>query len=186
MEKRMPSLKAFLKVIDRIVNWSSQIISFLIYPCVIIIVVEVIRRYAFNDPSIWGHELSTFFFGIVCVVGGGYATLKRGHVVVDIFINRLNPRKRAIMDIITMLFFFFFAYVLLTRGWESFLWSVRIGEHTQTAWGPPFYPIKFFIPFGAVMFLLGGLSKLIEDILIVLGKENPEVLLGEKGDSSHA
>jgi len=30
------------------------------------------------------------------------------------------------------------------------------------------------------------LSKLIEDILIVLGKENPEVLLGEKGDSSHA
>jgi len=40
--------------------------------------------------------------------------------------------------------------------------------------------------FGVVMFLLGGLSKLIEGILIVLGKENPEVLLGEKGDNSDA
>ena len=164
-------MRILIKVTDQIVNWSSQTISFLIYPCILIIVVEVIRRYIFGDPSVWGHELSTFFFGIVCMVGGGYAMLRRGHVIIDVIISRLSLRKRAVMDIITMLVIFFFAAILLWRGIESFIWSMKLSEHTQTAWGPPLYPVKFFIPFGAALLILGGLNKLIEDIALVMKKD---------------
>jgi len=144
----------------------GQILSFLFYVMAGIMIFEVIARYIFNSPTIWVYELALFLFAITCLVGGGYVLLQKGHVNVDIFYNRLRPRGRAILDLFSAPFFFFFAVMLLWQGTKLFLNSLSFWEHSTSLWGPPLYPIKLALPIGAALILLQGLVKFIKDIII--------------------
>ena len=47
-----------------------------------------------------------------------------------------------------------------------------IGELSFTDWAPPYYPIKFMMPFGGFLLLLQGIVWLIRDIhMAVTGRE---------------
>ena len=43
-------------------------------------------------------------------------------------------------------------------------------ETSYSAWNPPIWPIKAMIPLGTLLLLLQGIAKLLQDILIALGR----------------
>ena len=46
------------------------------------------------------------------------------------------------------------------------------GEASFTDWAPPYYPVKFMMPFGGVLLLLQGVVWLIRDIhMAATGRE---------------
>jgi TRAP-type mannitol/chloroaromatic compound transport system permease small subunit len=83
----------------------------------------------------------------------------------EIFHNRLSPRGRAILDLITAPLFFLFIGILLWKGGE-FAWSsISRMETSGSYWGPPLYPFKAMIPIGAFMLAMQGLTKFIRDFV---------------------
>jgi len=44
-------------------------------------------------------------------------------------------------------------------------------EHTQTPWGPPYYPLKIVIPLSAFLLLLAGVAKFIRDFFRAYKRE---------------
>ena len=50
----------------------------------LLLLVEVIRRYVFNSPSVWGGELAQLLFGAYAILSGGVVLRENGHVNVDI------------------------------------------------------------------------------------------------------
>jgi len=163
-------MRKFVSIIDTVTEWSGRAVSILVYPVILVVLTEVILRYGFNSPTIWVHETSAYMFGALAVAGGGYVILHGGHITIDLVSGRMAPRKRAILEMVLSLFFFFFVYMVLWQGSAALLRSIAWNEHTQSVWGPPQWPLKMFVPVGGALLLLAGISKFVKDLYTALGK----------------
>lgn len=167
----MKTLDAVLTFIDNLNDWVGRILAYGIFLMFILVLTEVIRRYFFNSPTVWGNELTQLIFGVYVILSGGHILARGGHVNVDIFYARLSPKGRAIADIITFTIFFLFCGILLYYS-SSLAWeSLTTLEHSQSAWNPPLYPFKLMIPVAALLLLLQGTAKLIRDIRVLVSSE---------------
>ena len=159
-----------LKYIDNLSRATGVFACALILIVLGVILYEVLMRYVFSTSQIWAYETSQFAFGTLIVIGGAYTLLHQAHVRMDIFYSRMSPRGRAIMDIITFVFFLTFVGLLLWKGWTVGWRSFNFGERSESAWAPPTWPVKLMIPVGAFLVLLQGLAFLARDILYLMGK----------------
>ncbi len=123
---------------------------------------EIIARTFFNSPTTWAHEASVMVFAALTILSGAYTLRYRGHVNMDLFyMNRRSPE--AILDVIS--FRSSWPSALPSSGWLEFAYrSVKALEISQSDWAPPLWPIKLFIPLGAVLLLLQGCANLVSDI----------------------
>ena len=164
----MRKLTAILGFIDALNDWVGRVISFGVLLMFLLVLSEVIRRYFFNAPTVWGTELTQLTFGMYVVLSGGHIMRWGGHVNVDILYSRFSLKAKNIIDIITFSLFFLFCGMMVLYG-GSLAWeSLTIWEHSNSAWGPPIYPVKMMIPIGAFLLLLQGVAKLIRDILTLV------------------
>lgn len=156
-------MERFLAIIDGISDWAGKLFAFVVLAATLGIVVEVIMRYVFNAPPVWGLELSVYLCGITYLMGGAYAELARAHVRVDIIYERWSPRVRAIIDLVTKPFFFFGVATLFWLGLEWTISAFVKGTTSGTPWSPPVWPIRSFIVLGSLLLLLQGIATLVRD-----------------------
>lgn len=166
-------MKSFLSTIDRISEWAAKSIAYFIILAVGLVVSEVILRYAFDAPTIWGTELIIYLAATTYLIGGGYVLSLREHVRVDILYARLTSRMQAILDLVTSPLLFLFAGALLWAGVE-WVWEDIIAWNTSgSAWNPPIFPAKMAIPLAGFFMVLQGLARLIRDFKKAFtGKDN--------------
>ena len=165
-------MKSILAFIDQLSDWSGKIVSFLALVIMFIIGYEVVARYIFNAPTMWGTEAMTILCGIYAVMGGAYTLYIRGHVNVDVVYAALPKRMRVLIDVITTpLVFLYFVVVIWTSaiyGWES----LGLKETTGTVANLPVYPVKISLSVAAALITFQAIAKLIRDVqLLVTGKE---------------
>ena len=164
----MRKLIAVLGYVDALNDWVGKVLSFGVLFMFFLVLSEVIRRYFFNAPTVWGNELTQLIFGMYVILSGGHILRWGGHVNVDIVFSHFSTRARASIDICTFVLFLLFCGMMLLYG-GSLAWeSLSIWEHSDSAWGVPLYPAKMMIPIGAFLLLLQGFAKLIRDILTLL------------------
>jgi TRAP-type mannitol/chloroaromatic compound transport system permease small subunit len=167
-------LGKFVGAADWINERVGKVLSLFVLVMFGLLLMEVIRRYLLNAPTVWANELTQMFFGAYAVLSGGYILATGGHVNVDLFYSRLTRRKQARLDIITSLLFFMFGGMMLYYG-SALAWeSLSTFETSESAWNPPIYPIKLMIPVGAGLLLLQGTAKLLRDILILVKGEEAD------------
>lgn len=168
---RRVSLRKACQVVDAISEWTGKAVSFFLIPMCLLLVYEVIMRYGFNDPTAFSHETSVFLYGCTGMLAGAWVLCRDEHVRMDAVYGRLSPRIKAIIDLVTAPLFFFILAVLLWQGGDMAYFSVTMREHTQTPWGPPYYPLKIVIPLSAFLLLLAGMAKFIRDFFRVYKRE---------------
>lgn len=167
----MNLISAFTRAITSVNEWVGRWVSYLVWPMFFLLFLEVIFRYGFRRPTVWTNELSQMLFGAFAVLSGGYLIARGGHVNVDIIYSRLPRRARAFCDVLTSGAFFIFAGTVLYFG-ASMAWdSLSRLEHSQSAWNPPLYPVKLTIPLGALLLLLQGLAKFLNDLTVLVRGE---------------
>ena len=160
-----------LKMADAIGEWSGKIFSSLIPILMLVVLTEVAMRYVFNNPTIWTYETSTFIFGAAFMLGGAYTLIHKGHVKVDILYTRLSPRTRAIMDVVTFVFFLIFISIILWKGGDMVWKAFHSMERSGSSWNPVVWPSRLFIPIGAFLILLQGLAGFIRNIAAIVRRE---------------
>ncbi|WP_114313388.1 TRAP transporter small permease subunit [Thermus caldifontis] len=170
----MQTLLRFLSLIDALSLWSGRLVAWLTFLAVLILTSEVVRRYFFNAPTQWAHEVSTLLFGLLYVLAGAYALKEKAHVGVDIFYSRLPRKGQAWANILGFIFLMLFAGTLVAYGWKFFLASWQNREFSLANQAIPIFPFKLAIPVGAALLLLQGLANTIRDILVLLGKEEED------------
>ena len=162
-------------IIDRVSLHCGEFVAFWSVIAVFIYYYEVVARYVFNSPTNWAHESMFLMFGMQYLVAGSYAMLTGSHVRVDIFYARLNRRGKAIVDLLTSVFFFIFAGTLLVTGW-IFAADAMQGDNWQrwevsfTEWAIQYWPVKIAIMVGACLLVLQGLSQVLRDLSTVFAE----------------
>ena len=168
----MRKLENFLHFIDSISDWSGKIFSLLLLILLGVMLIEVVMRYIFNDPTIWGHEMGLYIFGAIIMLGGAYTLLHKGHVCMDAVHSKLSQKGRAIMDVATFIFFLIFVIALLWKGWDMTWKAFKFMERTESPWAPVIWPSRLVIPVGAFLLLLQGIATFVRNFLTATGRIN--------------
>lgn len=149
--------------IDRLSYLSGEFVSYWMVIAVFAYYYEVVARYVFNSPTIWVHEGMFLMFGMQYLIAGAYAALTDAHVKVDVFYAAWSPLRKAVVDLLTSVFFFIFAGTLLVTGWIFAMDATRVGEVSFSEWTIAYWPFKWAIAVGAVLLILQGIAKLLRD-----------------------
>jgi len=159
---------AFNRFVGRLNGFCGEFVAYWSAIAVFVYYYEVISRYVFNSPTNWAHESMFLMFGMQYLIAGGFVLREGGHVRVDVLYTNLSMRAKAILDLITSVFFFIFTIALLVTGWTFFSDSFGQSEVSFTEWHIQYYPVKFALPAGAALLILQGIAQLLNDIDRVL------------------
>lgn len=159
------------KMIDLIADFFGKIGWILLLYCMSFGITDVFLRYVLDSPSLWISTTVQVAMVMMACVGGVYALNDDAFVKLDLFYANFSDRKKAICDIITVVFTFMFLFVLIWKGYSAALLSVKLKQVTPTSIPIPIYPLKIFIPISGVIMLLVVLKKLVLDILTVIRGE---------------
>ena len=151
-------LKSFFDWIDTVVEKSAKITCYLVFIIMLVTTLDVVARYVFNHPLLWGWLLNRQLFGIFILFAGVYTLFKGEHIRIEIVYDHFPNRVKKIARWIGLLAFISFMGVLVWQaswmGWNSLM----MNEKAAGAFRIPWYPFKLLIPAVAFLFLLEGIA----------------------------
>lgn len=154
--------------IDTFSTKQGEITSMLILPLLGVVLFEVLMRYGFNSPTIWGFEATAFIYGLHYMFGISYTDVRNGHVRVDIFTSLAPKKTQAVISALANVFMFMPVMIAMTIASGKFAWtSIQGLESNPTSWAPPVYPFKALMALCFLFLLMQGVSNLIKDLQII-------------------
>jgi TRAP-type mannitol/chloroaromatic compound transport system permease small subunit len=125
----------------------------------------VFRRYVLNRPEPYSYELSTIFLMVGIVLALPYIQRAGRHLRVDILPNRFPETVQVVLlNLLGPILALFYLVPMTWKSWENAWYSLQVGERSFSAWAPPYFPIKVWIPVGVGMLCLVLFSQLIRGI----------------------
>ena len=135
--------------------------KWLIYGIALLMLWEVVSRYALTVSTSWAPELATLIFGPFFLLGGPYLLHLGGHVAVDILSERADGRLATLLELIALLLAGVFGAILLwfslPLAWQAF----QYGETSYSDWNPPIWPAKAILPVAAALLCLQAMADAI-------------------------
>lgn len=159
-------IQKILHTAEGISTWVGKAFAWLIVALMLLVVIEVFKRYALNMPTAWVFDASNMLYGTLFMMGGAYTLAHDGHVRGDFLYGSMKPRTQASLDLVLYIAFFLPGVAALTwSGWTYFGDSLRIRETTFNATPLPVYPFKLMIPIAGALVLMQGLSEMLRCIV---------------------
>ena len=160
----------FFLWVDKLNGYVGEFVSFWAIIAVFVYYYEVLARYLFNSPTNWAHESMFLMFGMQYVLAAGFTHREHAHVHVDVLYQYFPPRLKALVNVLTSIFFFIFCIVLFWSGWTFAADSIGVWEVSFTEWAIQYWPVKMTLSAGALLLMLDGITKLIKDLIVLFGK----------------
>ncbi len=170
-------VQRLLQRADALSTWVGKAFAWLIVGLMLLVVVEVFKRYALNAPTAWVFDASNMLYGTLFMMCGAYTLAQNGHVRGDFLYGSMPPRRQATIDLVLYVLFFLPGIGALTiSGWDYFHASWVINEQTFNADPLPIYPFKLVIPIAGTLVLLQGLAEIVRCVVCLRDGEWPERL----------
>ena len=132
----------------------------------LLIFVQVVMRYVFNNSLSWSEELARYLFIYDVMIGAAIAIRRNSHLQIDILINLMKPKVRTILTIIATLAGMVFMVFLLSYS----ITLVQTGARTMSAGlGIPMSIPYSCMPVGIVLMLLTSIEVLFKNISALRG-----------------
>jgi TRAP-type mannitol/chloroaromatic compound transport system permease small subunit len=163
---------------DRISTWAGKMFAWLIIALMLVVCVEVFKRYIMNMPTAFIYDINNMMYGTLFMMCGAYTLAQNGHVRGDFLYSSFKPRTQAVLDLALYIAFFLPGIIALIYAGEEYASdSWRIREHSNvTADGPPVYQFKTIIPIAGVLVLLQGLAEILRCVVCLKTGQWPERL----------
>jgi len=138
---------------------------------VIMVSVDVFKRYVFNEPIPGGVEITQLMMPWAIFLGFTYALLMGTHVQMSLLIERTPKRVSLGLQSFGHLAGLFLTGVLAVGGWLFFWDSFMIKEIMFSTIDLPWYIGKLAMPIGMFIFSLQYLVLLITYLIRLFSKE---------------
>jgi len=153
---------AFSRRVDAWLVRIGQWVSWLWLVLLVVIVTNVVMRYAFGEGRVEFEEIQWHLYAAGFLLGLSYAYQADTHIRVDVIHERLSPRMQAWLELYGILLFLLPFVALVVIYAIPFVWiSFQQGEVSQAPGGLPLrWVVKAMLPAGFVLLLLAALSRL--------------------------
>lgn len=155
-------MKAFILKLDHeCERWLCLMFYTMIF---MTLVSEVIRRFGLSYSSIWGEEVARYSFIYLAWFGAALAVRNRSHIRIDVLLNALGRRSKALLYLFGDLASLVLAVVALWVSIEPVLTSIEFGSVTDglrisKAW------FLIAVPLGFTLIVIRLLQSMWRDIL---------------------
>jgi len=139
---------------------------------VLVIVIEVFRRFVIAYSSVWGEETARYAFIYLVWIGAASAVRERAHIRIDVVTDLLPPRGTALLymfgDLLTLLLacgalYWSISPVLMSVEFHS----VTEGLRVTRAW------FLIAVPFGFTLVVVRTLQSMARDLADLRGGRPP-------------
>jgi len=164
------SVSGLINLINKIVTYSGQMVSWLSLVMVLVTFVVVVMRYGFDSGSIALQESITYIHATLFLVGAAWTMQQDAHVRVDIFYANFSKETRAWVDFIGSVFFLIPVMVFISWvSWEYISNSWAVYEGSREAGGlDGVYLLKSLILVFTGLLILQGFVQTLESFLILI------------------
>lgn len=165
----MTILAVAIRVINALNRLIGNIFSWLSLAIVVVCFTVVVQRYVLATTQLWMQDLYIWLNGAMFTAVAGFALLRNDHVRVDIFYRPASSEKKALIDLIGVVFFLMpFAWIVYAYGWSFVARSWRLYEGSANVGGMPgLFVLKSFILLFAFTIAIQGLSMVLRSILVL-------------------
>jgi TRAP-type C4-dicarboxylate transport system permease small subunit len=130
---------------------------------VMVIFIEVFRRFVLSYSSVWGEESARYAFVYLVWIGAAAAVRSRAHIRIDVITHLVGGRGAAILyivsDVLTGILALFALYWSMDPVLTSLKFhSVTDGLRVLRVW------FLFAVPFGFSLMLLRVFQSLVRDV----------------------
>ena len=126
-------------LIDRCSDATGKLTAWLTLLMVLVTVVIVVMRYVFDAGLIWLQESVIWMHATVFMIGAGYTLMHEEHVRVDVFYRDMTPQRRALVDLLGVVFFLLPLCVFLAiKAYDFALTSWSMHEASRESGGLPY------------------------------------------------
>lgn len=170
------SVQRFLLLSDKISSWSGKASAWLICVLMLVVSVEVFKRYMLNAPTAWIFDFNSMLYGTLFMMCGAYTLSQDGHVRGDFLYSNMKPRTQAGFDLALYFLFFMPGIIALVYAGYGFAGdSWRINEHSASDELAIYY-FKAIIPLAGALVLLQGIAEIVRCIVCLREGDWPKRL----------
>lgn len=161
------------KVYEKISDIIGKILAWLMIAMMLNVFYDVLMRYAFQQGSIAMQEMEWHIFSIIILFGVSYTLKEDGHVRVDLIYDKFSDRKKAVINILGVIFFLFPIAALVAFGSIDFaIEAYNSGEISGDPGGlTNRWIIKSMISTSFFLLMITAIGFIIKNINIYRGIE---------------
>lgn len=171
----MEWLKTLYRAIDGFTEITGRAVTWLTVLLILNTCTVVVWRYLLGGGSIALQEAMTYIHATLFMLGIAYTLKRGGHVRVDVFYGKFQPRSRALVDMLGALFFLFPVSVLIfAMSWDYVASSWAVRESSSEGAGLKIvYLLKTLMLILPATLILQGMAEFLKNLLFYLGKDSP-------------
>jgi len=160
-------------LLERLVSSLSQGLNIVGVSLLMVImaltVADVSLRYLMNRPIPGAFELTEYLLAILASFGLAYAALRKGHVTVDLVLERFSPKTQAVIDSMTCLISIgvFACVTWATIQYARAEWKANV---VSTVLLLPRFPFILLVALGTGVLCLALLVNLFQFLNKAVGK----------------
>ena len=152
--------------LSRLINgltWLAELLAEIGLVLLLLIVLhEVVVRYVFNAPTLYSVELSEYLLVLVVFLSIGWVLREDRHVAATFLVDRLPPRLRRGVKVLTSLMTMAFLGVLVWKGAKTAVTAFSGGYHSSSLLNFPMWIPYALIPLGALVMGLQYIVRILE------------------------
>lgn len=159
------SLQRLQTGLDRFARLTGHAVSWLSLALVLVTMLVVVLRYAFDIGSIALQEVQMYLHGGLFMLGLAYTLACDEHVRVDIFYQRFSPARRALVNLLgTLLCLLPTCVLVLVLSWDYVIKSWQILEGSASPGGLPLvFVLKSLLLVAPLLLVLQGIAEALRD-----------------------
>ncbi len=152
-------------VIDRAIKWLGYFTAVVLSVLVLLVVYDATARYLFSTGSIALQELEWHLFDVVILLSIAYTLKHNAHVRVDIFYDRFHPKTKALINIVSAIFFILpLSFLIIYIGIGFVEMSFLQHEASSDPGGLKYrWIVKSLMPLAFVFLSLQAFKELFSD-----------------------
>ena len=151
----------FAEISNIVAKWICVVTCVLL---IIDVVIEVLMRFVFVKPMVYGEQLACYLMIWMSMVAASLALRQGGHMALDIVQKKVPKQVRTVLVIVSHVCVMFFLVVMTWYGFKH-CWAVRMQR------SPVVFNISMALPYLAIP--VGGVFMIIQHIEVILNGNHP-------------
>lgn len=152
--------------LERPADLSGRVAAALVVPLVLVLLYEVIARYALGAPTVWAFDLTYMLMGSIFMMAMSYALKNKYHVNVDLILPNLPIRVQATINLVC------YGTLLPALIWMTQYVGIAAFEAYHSgevagvsAWNPLIWPFKTVWLIGFVLLCLQVAVEILKALI---------------------
>lgn len=160
-------IRVVRKRVDKVLEWSLIV---LMAANVLNVLWQVFTRFIVRDPSSFTEELARYLLIWVGLLGASYASGHKMHLAIDILVERLKGKSRALAELsVQSLVFLFALFVMVIGGLRLVIVTLTLNQ-ISAALQIKLGFVYLVVPLSGALIMFYAFAAIIEKISEIIGK----------------